>query len=79
MAQCRGTTRSGTHCRLDAQPGSDYCHLHAPKEAESKVGKEAQEEVKLEMEDLYPLLMAGAMAAGVFLLIKTFGRWIPRL
>lgn len=27
--QCAATTRSGQRCKLTAQPGSDYCHVHA--------------------------------------------------
>lgn len=27
--QCAATTKSGQRCKLTAQPGSDYCHLHA--------------------------------------------------
>lgn len=28
--RCQATTKSGNQCRLKAQPGSDYCHIHQP-------------------------------------------------
>ena len=27
--QCAATTKSGSRCKLQAQPGSDYCHVHS--------------------------------------------------
>lgn len=28
--RCAATTRAGTRCKNDAQPGSQYCHMHQP-------------------------------------------------
>lgn len=78
MAQCEGTTRSGERCKLDAQAGSRFCHLHGAKsEEEVPRGGEAAEEA-VEWGDLVPLLVAGAMAAGVLFFLRSFGKWIPR-
>jgi hypothetical protein len=38
MAQCEGTTRSGERCKLDAQAGSRFCHLHGAKSEEEVPG-----------------------------------------
>jgi hypothetical protein len=27
---CHAVTKAGTPCKLPAQPGSDYCHIHQP-------------------------------------------------
>jgi hypothetical protein len=79
MAQCEGTTRSGERCKLDAQAGSRFCHLHGAKsEEEVPSGGEAAEEA-VEWGDLVPLLVAGAMAAGLLFFLRSFGKWIPRL
>lgn len=77
MARCKGTTRSGSRCKLDAQPGSDYCHLHTPVQEDGSPRKGAGTE-GLEMEDLVPLILAGAMVAGFSVLMRTLGRWMPR-
>jgi len=78
MARCKGTTRSGSRCKLDAQPGSDFCHLHG--EADGQTGSAGGAEGEsITMEDLVPLIVAGAAVAGVFLLMRTVGRWIPSL
>lgn len=79
MARCEGTTRSGGRCKLDARPGSRFCHLHGgvEEEAEEK-GTDAGEET-MEWEDLFPLVLAGVVAAGMIFFLRSFGRWIPRL
>jgi len=79
MARCEGTTRSGGRCKLDARPGSRFCHLHGgvEEEAEEK-GTDTGEET-MEWEDLFPLVLAGVLAAGMIFFLRSFGRWIPRL
>ncbi len=77
MARCKGTTRSGAQCKLDAQPGSDYCHLHE-KAGTEEGGETTGGAETFELEDLVPLIMVGAMAAGFFVLMRTVGRWIPK-
>jgi hypothetical protein len=78
MARCEATTRSGERCKLDAQPGSRFCHIHSDSEEESTAEHDGAAEEALEWEDLVPLLLAGAAAAGLFFFLKAFGRWIPR-
>jgi hypothetical protein len=79
MGRCEGTTKSGNQCRLDARPGSRFCHLHdtAEKEAEPDEAQAACDDV--EFADFVPLILAGAMAAGFFLVLRSFGRWIPKV
>jgi hypothetical protein len=40
-------------------------------------GEEAADDA-FELEDLLPLIAAGALAAGFFIFMKSIGRWIPR-
>lgn len=74
MARCEGTTQSGEQCKREARPDSQFCYLHDPAEEEDETGP-AEE---LEFEDFFPLLLAGLMTAGFFLLFKSMGRWMPR-
>jgi len=78
MARCEATTQSGEQCKLDAQPGSRFCHIHGASEEEPSGENEAAAEETLEWDDLVPLLVAGAATAGLFLLLRAFGKWIPR-
>jgi hypothetical protein len=78
MARCEGTTRNGDQCKRDAQPDSKFCYAHGAAETEATVEDE-QSEVILEWEDIKPLILVGAMAAGFFLFMRTVGRWIPRM
>jgi len=75
MAQCEGTTRSGEQCKREAQPDSRFCYLHQPDAEEP----EGSEEVQTELDDLVPLLIAGAATLAFVLLFKSLGRLIPRL
>jgi hypothetical protein len=80
MARCEGTTRNGDQCKRDARPDSKFCYTHGAAEAESDATVEdEQSEVILEWEDIKPLILVGAMAAGFFLFMRTVGRWIPRM
>jgi hypothetical protein len=80
MARCEGTTKSGDRCKLDARPGSRFCHLHQPEEegAEGARGEGAGKGAD-ELGDLVPLLLAGAAALGVLLVLRGVGRLFPRL
>ncbi len=78
MARCEGTTRSGSRCRLDARPGSPFCHLHLPGEDPGKGAGDGTAYQQVEWDDLLPLLLAGAAAAGLLFLVRSLGRWIPR-
>ncbi len=79
MARCEGTTRSGTRCRLDARPGSRFCHLHESSGEEAEPAGKDDAENALELDDLVPLLLAGVVAAGVLFFLRSFGKWLPRL
>ena len=79
MARCEGTTRSGNQCRLDARSGSKFCHLHDTAEDHPGTGDDGTACEDVEFGDFIPLLVAGAMAAGFFLVLRSFGRWIPRI
>lgn len=74
MSQCKGKTKSGDQCKLDAQPDSDFCHLHGAADE----GGEQADECVFELEDLMPIAMAGAMLVGIFVLAKTIGKWMPK-
>ncbi len=88
MARCAATTKSGERCKLEARPGSRFCHMHQPAE-EREGAEEAQAEgaggeggAARECEplgDLIPLLLAGAGAAVLLLVLRSFGKWMPRL
>ena len=74
MARCEGTTRSGEQCKREAQPDSRFCYLHGTDEEDGATG----EAEALEFEDFVPLILAGLMTAGFFILFKSLGRWMPR-
>lgn len=90
MARCAATTKSGERCKLEARPGSRFCHMHQPAE-EAERAEEAGAEnggaggdngAARECEplgDLIPLLLAGAGAAVLLLVLRSFGKWMPRL
>jgi hypothetical protein len=79
MARCEGTTRSGGQCKLDARPGSRFCHLHGGVEEDPEKGGNEAGEDAMEWEDLIPLVLAGVVAAGMIFFLRSLGRWIPRL
>jgi hypothetical protein len=74
MARCEGTTRSGEQCKREAREGSKFCYVHEPDEEEGT----ADEAEALEFDDFVPLILAGLMTAGFFVLFKSLGRWMPR-
>lgn len=78
MARCEATTQSGERCKLDAQAGSRFCHIHAASEEDSGEEQETAAQETLEWDDLVPLVVVGAAAAGLFLFLRAFGKWIPR-
>lgn len=79
MAQCEGTTRSGERCKLDSGRGSRFCHLHRGGEGEGAKAEGGCAGDAAEWGDLVPLLVAGAVAAGLLFFLRSFGRWIPRI
>ena len=73
MDKCQGKTKSGAQCKRQAGEGSEYCSAHQP--AEDAEGVEAQDLTQ----DLM-LIALGLVATGaLFLVLKTVGRWFPKL
>ena len=79
MARCEGTTRSGDQCKRDARPESRFCYVHNPEEAPEPNGENEAAAEEFELLDLAPILLAGALTVGMVLLLKGFGKLIPRL
>lgn len=81
MARCQGTTQSGDRCKREAQPESEFCHLHATdtEEDNPSAGDQATKDQPAEWEAYVPLVF-GLIAAGLMVLgIGRLGRWIPRI
>jgi hypothetical protein len=81
MARCHGTTRSGDRCKREAQPDSEYCHLHATETAEesSARGDPTVDSQPAEWEAYVPLFFGLAVAGLLVLGLGRLGRWIPRI
>ena len=77
MAQCEGTTKSGKRCRLDARPGSRFCHLHDKAEEETGTGEAEAAADEATATDLTELILTGIAAAGIFLIFRSF-KWFPK-
>lgn len=78
MARCEGTTQSGARCKREARPGSRFCYIHDPEGEETEATEEETRSEELQFEDFVPLILAGLMTAGMVLLLKSLGKWIPR-
>lgn len=81
MARCQGVTRSGDRCKREAQPDSEFCHLHGAEAAEdaSPTADQAAASQPAEWEAYVPLFI-GLIAAGLMVLgLGRLGRWIPRI
>jgi hypothetical protein len=73
VARCQGKTKSGAQCKRQAIEGSEYCSAHQPAE-----GAEGAEDQDL-TQDLM-LIALGLAATGVmFLVLRSVGRWFPRI
>ena len=70
--------QDGIEVRLDARPDSTFCHLHDTEKAGASGGEGEAACDSVEFGDLVPLLAAGAMAVGLLLFMKSFGKLIPR-
>jgi hypothetical protein len=78
MARCEGKNRDGDQCKREVRGDTRFCYVHDP-EKDQAAGNEDDVAVEdLELLDLAPILLAGVMAVGVMLLLKGFGKWIPR-
>ncbi len=67
MARCKGTTRRGTECRLNALEGSDYCAVHFTQDPEAPSGREAIEELEGRLSQTAKTVLGFAIAAGIVL------------
>ena len=72
MAGCKGTTKRGTECRLNAMKGSDYCAIHLTQDPNAPSGSEAIEELENRLSETAKAVLGIAILAGIvlFFLIK---------
>ena len=67
MARCKGTTKKGTECRLNALKGSDYCAVHITQDPAAPSGREAIEELEDRLSQTAKTVLGLAIAAGIVL------------
>ena len=67
MARCKGTTRKGTECRLNAMKGSDYCAVHLTQGPAATSGREAIEDREGRLGQAGETALGFALLAGVIL------------
>ena len=69
MARCKGTTKRGTECRLNALKGSDYCAVHITQDPNAPSGREAIEELEGRLSQTAKTVLGFAIAAGIVLTV----------
>ncbi len=67
MARCKGTTRKGTECRLNALKGSDYCAVHLTQDPAAPSGREAIEDLEGRLSQTAKTALGFAILAGIVL------------
>ena len=67
MASCKGTTKRGTECRLNALKGSDYCAIHLSQDPDAPSGSEAIEELENRLSETAKAVLGIAIMAGIVL------------
>ena len=67
MASCKGTTKRGTDCRLNALKGSDYCAIHLTQDPNAPSGSEAIEELENRLSETAKAVLGIAITAGIVL------------
>ncbi len=67
MAQCQGTTRKGTDCRLNAMKGSDYCAIHLTQDPNAPSGSEAIEDLEKRLSEKAKAVLGITIMAGIVL------------
>ena len=67
MARCKGTTKKGTNCRLNALKGSDYCAIHLRQDPNAPSGSEAIEDLENRLSETAKAVIGIAIAAGIVL------------
>ena len=65
MAQCKGTTRKGTDCRLNAMKGSDYCAIHLTQDPAAPSVREAIENLESRLSQTAKTALGFAIVAGI--------------
>jgi hypothetical protein len=67
VASCKGTTKRGTDCRLNALKDSDYCAIHLMQDPAAPSGREAIEELEGRLSQTAKTVIGFAIAAGIVL------------
>ena len=67
MAGCKGTTKRGTECRLNALKGSDYCAIHVTQDPDAPSGSEAIEDLENRLSEKAKAVLGIAIMAGIVL------------
>ncbi len=67
MARCKGTTRKGTDCRLNAMKGSDYCAVHLTQDPAAPSGREAIEDLEGRLSQTAKTALGFAIVGGIIL------------
>ena len=64
MAQCKGTTRKGTDCRLNAMKGSDYCAIHLAQDPAAPSVRETIEDLESRLSQTAKTALGCAIVGG---------------
>jgi hypothetical protein len=67
VARCKGTTKRGAECRLNALKGSEYCAVHIMQDPEGPSGREAIEDLEGRLSQTAKTGLGFAIAAGIVL------------
>jgi len=65
VAGCKGTTKRGTECRLNAMKGSDYCAIHLMQDPNAPSGSEAIEDLEKRLSETAKAVLGIAIMAGI--------------
>ena len=67
MARCKGTTKKGKDCRLNALKGSDFCAIHFQQDPNAPSGREALEDLENRLSETAKAVLGIAITAGIVL------------
>ena len=67
MARCKGTTKKGTECRLNALKDSDYCAVHLTQDPAAPSGREAIEDIEGRLSQRTKTFLGFAICAAIVL------------
>ncbi len=67
MARCKGTTKKGTDCRLNAMKSSDYCAIHLTQDPAAPSGREAIEDLEGRLSQNVKTALGFVIVAGIVL------------